>query len=268
MYIRFDSDNAIEGKYPIPSIQLTEDELKDAKEYVAIGQKLEIDNPVKEFLDTAKSGKLDDLSDTEYDYIMHSITMLASMFQPEEEGLSPAYVPIYIVSEKRNAGKDSRYFSSDFSKEYVIPFSKDKVESKMNFFLFFERLFAYVFWNFGKEAERKATIHQMNDKFEEVNKIVEEANSLAKEIQDLTNSLATIKIALPNEKPDDKSLKDIQKEIKKKNNKLVKLLNDADLKTSHIHQMLEILNQQSKIEDKSKDSAYNFDRNATKFIKV
>lgn len=260
MYIRFDSDNAIEGKYPIPSIQLTEDELKDAKEYVAISQKLEIDNPVKEFLDTAKSGKLDELSDTEYDYIMHSITMLASMFQPEEEGLSPAYVPIYIVSEKRNIGKDA--------KEYVIPFSKDKVESKMNFFLFFERLFAYVFWNFGKEAERKATIHRMSDKLEEVGKIVGEANSLAKEIQDLTNSLATIKIALPNEKPDDKSLKDIQKEIKKKNNKLVKLLDDADLKTGHIHQMLEILNQQSKIEDKSKDSAYNFDRNATKFIKV
>lgn len=260
MYIRFDSDNAIEGKYPIPSIQLTEDELKDAKEYVAISQKLEIDNPVKEFLDTAKSGKLDELSDTEYDYIMHSITMLASMFQPEEEGLSPAYVPIYIVSEKRNIGRDA--------KEYVIPFSKDKVESKMNFFLFFERLFAYVFWNFGKEAERKATIHRMSDKLEEVGKIVGEANSLAKEIQDLTNSLATIKIALPNEKPDDKSLKDIQKEIKKKNNKLVKLLDDADLKTGHIHQMLEILNQQSKIEDKSKDSAYNFDRNATKFIKV
>jgi len=260
MYIRFDSDNAIEGKYPIPSIQLTEDELKDAKEYVAIGQKLEIDNPVKEFLDTAKSGKLDELSDTEYDYIMHSITMLASMFQPEEEGLSPAYVPIYIVSEKREIGRDA--------KEYVIPFSKDKVESKMNFFLFFERLFAYVFWNFGKEAERKATIHRMSDKLEEVGKIVGEANSLAKEIQDLTNSLATIKIALPNEKPDDKSLKDIQKEIKKKNNKLVKLLSDADLKTGHIHQMLEILNQQSKIEDKSKDSAYNFDKNATKFIKV
>ena len=257
MYIRFNSDNAIEGKYPIPSIQLTEDELKTAKEYVAISQKLKIDNPVNEFLDIARDGKLDALSDSEYDYIMQSITMLESMFQSEEEGLSPAYVPIYIVSEKKRIGK-----------EYVLPFCKDKVELKMNFFLLFERLFAYVFWNFGKEAERKVIIHQMSDKLEQVNKMVGEANLLAKEIQDLTNSLATIKVALPNEKPDDKSLKDIQKEIKKKNNKLVKLLDDADLRTGHIYKILDALNQQSQIEDKSQDSSYNLDRNATKFIKI
>lgn len=191
MRIDFDVDKDI----VTPSIQLDADELDKVQEFIAMAQQLKIKNPAVTFTDLVKDCKCDELSDNQYEELMHSIIMLSEFWVSENEGLAPAARLIYKTRRIGDTSKKNTF--------YVTPSYAKGRKYDANLFLIFERLIAYVMWHQYQDTAIMASIDELADTTKDivdsVCKISKEAYD-AKKLLKAANEVTEVTSKKPNKK--------------------------------------------------------------------
>lgn len=151
MFINFDYNNLIQGKYPSVSIKLNKDELTEINKFVEMAEKQQIENPAISFTDQAKDADLDKCDDESFERFLAASRLLSMFWANDDDGLLPSARQIYYAKQAKNSSVE----------QYVI---RDKSEENgtmhsIGIYQLLERLIAYAAWHMNDDIKLAANVH-------------------------------------------------------------------------------------------------------------
>ena len=151
MFINFDYNNLIQGKYPSVSIKLNKDELTEVNKFVEMAEKQQIENPAISFTDQAKAADLDKCDDESFERFLAASRLLSMFWANDDDGLLPSARQIYYAKQAKDSSIE----------QYII---RDKSEEngtlhKIGIYQLLERLIAYVAWHINDDIKMAANVH-------------------------------------------------------------------------------------------------------------